>query len=154
MRLILTVPALLSLTACAGGSKPDDGADSVPLVADLELTSSYGVRCPTATELESLGECYSVENDLEVEAEPGELFAPVGSMDCPDDSAEAQLLLHVAVNGFTPDDGINTLGLITITFHCGDETPEEGAEYTADVWLVGDKGTVVHLIAEADFVLE
>ena len=72
----------------------------------------------------------------------------------PDDSAEAQLLLHVQVNGFTPDDGVNPFGLITVTFHCGDVPPEDGAEYTAEEWLVGDMGTVLHVVAEADFVLE
>lgn len=154
MRVLLAVSTLLALTSCVGGGDKLDSADSVPLVADLEITNSYGVRCPTAKELEAWGECYSVESDLEVKAEPGELFTPVGTLECPDDSAEAQLFLYVAVNGFTPDDGINTLGLITVSFHCGDETPVEGTEYIADEWLVGDKGTVIHVTAEADFVLE
>lgn len=154
MRLLLAIPALLSLLACAGSPKPDDSADSAPLVADQAVLNSYGVRCPTSDELEAWGECYSVESDLEVKAEPGELFTPAGSLECPEDEAEAQLILHVAVNGFTPEDGINSSGLITVSFHCGDETPVDGAEYTAEEWLVGDKGTVLHVAVEADFVAE
>jgi hypothetical protein len=156
-RFLMTAAALCALstlTACAGEADKADSADTGPLVADQEVLNSYGVRCPSAEELEAWGECYSVESDLEVKAQPGELFTPAGTFECPDDSAEAQLLLHVQVNGFTPDDGINTFGTITITFHCGDVPPEKGAEYTAEEWLVGDMGTVLHVVAEADFVLE
>ncbi len=151
-RLLMTAAVLSTFTACLGddAAKPDDSADSVPLVADREELSTYAVRCAT----EEDGECYASGGDLEIPGLPGEFFEPAGSLECPIGDDGPTLNLYVYPGGRINGEGEPGRGELTITYDCGGEIPEDGYRISAEAWLVGDMGTVLHYIVEAEYQAE
>lgn len=153
MRLLLTVSALLSLTACFGSTdKPDDSADSVPLVADSVITAGYGVRCAIPEDGEA---CYVMDGMHTFKGQPGELFPSAGSLDCPFEAEAPSLSIHVFPGArLDPEGDGGAEAEITVTFDCAGQDIAEGQMFYAEEWLVGDMGTVLHINISSAFSLE
>lgn len=151
-RFVICVLALSAFTACVGEDDKvsDDSADSIPLVADHEERPSYAVRCAT----EEDGDCYTFVSILDIPGLPGEFFEPAGSLDCPLGDDGPTLGIHVYPGGRINEDGDPGWGELTITYDCGGVIPEDGYRISAEAWVVGDMGTVLHYVAEAEYQAE
>jgi hypothetical protein len=148
-RFLMTATTLSAFTACVGEGGKLDSADSIPLVADVEFESGFGLRC---ADPEYSEDCYRIGDIKEgIEVQPGEFFAVAGSDVCPLAIDGPELLLMVNPGGRTGDDGVMGNVYLDVTFDCGGTIPADGELFWAEQWLVGDLGTVLHFIIRGDF---